>query len=248
MWLIKNRLIISFLIGINVNSAFAGLIEIPTSTDRLDQLSRAISNDGSYVNASKKEDEYQASQTVLPEDYGHLKIKPLYQDSKIDFYPKKKEYYETKIFKNNIFMIKPININYAMFIDLDLDEKDRLDNAWVINCTIDNITDEKTCIIKNSEFLLLKSSKKGLMLTPSQDILKLNPNRFHYLRVDKNPPFKTKFIFTGPTAYTIINQMKNGEMLYTRFYERSDSYDETISLYGFSPAYETMNLIYSQLK
>lgn len=42
--------------------------------------------------------------------------------------------------------------------------------------------------------------------------------------------------------------MKNGQTLYTRFYEWSDFYEETISLYGFSAAYETMNLIYSQLK
>ena len=85
-------------------------------------------------------------------------------------------------------------------------------------------------------------------MTVSKEIERLNTYHYHYLRVDKNTPFKTKLIFNGSSVNPIINQMKNGQTLYTRFYEWSDFYEETISLYGFSAAYETMNLIYSQLR
>lgn len=91
--------------------------------------------------------------------------------------------------------------------------------------------------------MLRRSSKTGWALTVSKEIERLNTYHSHYLRVDKNTPFKTKLIFNGSSVNPIINQMKNGQTLYTRFYEWSDFYEETISLYGFSAAYEAMNLI-----
>ena len=49
------------------------------------------------------------------------------------------------------------------------------------------------------------------------------------------------------TAIHIINQMQSGQIAYTRFYEGSHRYEETLSLYGFTVAYQTMNLIYAKL-
>jgi len=89
----------------------------------------------------------------------------------------------------------------------------------------------------------MRSSKTGWALTVSKEIERLNTYQSHYLRVDKNTLFKTKLIFNGSSVNPIINQMRNGQTLYTRFYEWRDFYEETISLYGFSAAYETMNLI-----
>lgn len=249
----KKILAFFLLAGMSLSATFADLVEINSSydTDPIDELTRTIA-DGSYSDPENidylkvRKDINESPQTVLVEDYQRLKIKTLYKDSTVLFYPNAKQYYELKNFPNNIRMIKPIHENFAIFMDLDAE--DAFENSWKVNCSIDNITDEKICGVLKFEFILMHSSKTGWSLTVSKKIRDLNPYVFHYLRVDKNVPFKTKLIFSGVTVNKIVNQMRTGKTLYTRFYEGRESYEETLSLYGFVAAYETMNLMYSQLK
>lgn len=253
MSVIKKILPLTFLFGGSISYTHADLVELnSTTTDRIEMLTSTLAN-GAYADSddSSKTTQFnteisESPQVVLQEDYKHLNIKPLYKNSVVKYFPKSREYYEIKKFPNNIHMYKSTDENFALFLDLDMDNPYK--SAWSVNCQIDQITDEKICAVLKYEFMLMRSSKTGWSLTVSKEIERLNTYRYHYLRVDKNTPFKTKLIFNGTSVNPIINQMKNGQTLYTRFYEWSDFYEETISLYGFSAAYETMNLIYSQLK
>ena len=96
---------------------------------------------------------------------------------------------------------------------------------------------------------IIKSSKSGTMLTVSSDIKRLNLYKFSYIRIDKNQHHKTKGIFLQNSAAKIINQMRVGETAYTRFNEwDGEEYEEVISLWGFSVAYDLMGKMYNRLK
>lgn len=244
----------------------ADLVSVnPDSTsDRLKQLSKTLA-DGSYthpdeiiqknvknsmpsvIEPKEKVEEENPMVVVLPEDYIRLKINPLYSDSVVLYDKNKDIYYESKNFSNNITMI--YNHDENIVAVLDNDDGTPIENSWQVSCSKDHITDVKTCYLKKFELGVLKSSKLGTMLTVSSEVKNLNLREFNYIRIDKNQPHKTKGVFLGQAALNIINQMKNGELAYTRFNEwNGKQYEETISLWGFSVAYDVMGKVYSRLK
>lgn len=246
--MMKKILAFFLLAGMSLSTTFADLVEINSSSDSdpIDALTRAIAQ-GSYgdsnasIGSSDVDDVSGSPQIVSPQDYKKLNIKRLYGDSVVRYHPNNNKYIESKIFNNNIMMIYSASENYAEFSDLDSDNA-----PWRVFCKVDHITDEKYCSIAKFEFIFIKSSKDGVLLSIASD--KQNTFKYQYLRIDKNPVFKTKLYFKGQTVVNIIGQMKRGETAYTRFYEWADIGEETISLSGFSVAYETMNLMYSKLK
>lgn len=247
----------------NINSANAELIsldayESSNSIDRLEQLSKILINDSygnnnleqtasAKINVQPKEEKETAFVTVKPEDYGRLKIKPLYHESTIMQNSKSKDYLEVKNFKNNIMMVYNIDENSVTVIDNDEDEP--AENSWTVYCSKDHITDKKTCFLNKYEFGIIKSSKDGLFVSVSKEVRDLSLREYNYIRVDKNPAHKTRGIYTGQSATNIISQLKNGKTIYTRFYEwNGKMYEEIIPLSGFSVAYEVMDKMYARLK
>ncbi|TCM67708.1 hypothetical protein EC844_1072 [Acinetobacter calcoaceticus] len=182
---------------------------------------------------------------IHPNDYNRYGLKPLYSSSTIYYDPNQKEYYERHKFNNNIVMIRYTDQNHATFYDLDA--KNMRESAWRLNCDIDHTTDEIICAIEKSKLMLIKGSDLGFLLTVSQDFDNLKDNEYQFLKIDENPVAQTKLIFSGNTALKIVNQMKVGTYAYTRFTEYAGTYEETLSLYGFSAAYDTMNLMYAGL-
>ncbi|MQW93379.1 hypothetical protein GFH30_04965 [Acinetobacter wanghuae] len=244
--------------------AHADIIELEQSDrslDRIDQLTMKLAT-GSYGNESEGSENYrenldpisnkdsQQNQEPFPlvfqEHYRKLGITTLYPDSQVKYSTEGRTYFEIKKFKNNVLMVRDIESDIVTFSDLDVD--DSASKSWNISCSVDQITDEKICMIYKFGVRIMKSSKLGVLISVTGDTEKLNTRQYQYLRVDKNPAFKTHSLFTGNDAIKIISQMKNGSMAYTRFYEWSDSYEESLSLYGFSAAYQTMNLMFQRLE
>lgn len=244
------------------------------STDRLQQLSRTLSQ-GTYTHPDDldipansqvkvslrssgpvdlnndslrlKYSDTSADQDALinPSEFRKLGLTPLYSSSDIYYDPKDEYYYEHRYFQNNIVMIRHFDEDLAYFYDLDNIEN----QAWIAQCDIDRITDKKTCIVYKSNFILVKSSTHGVLISAYNNVSRLRSNHYQYVRIDKNPAFKTTSIFSGNTASNIINQMKAGFLMHTRHTTISSSgaVDNTLSLYGFSAAYESMNIMYARL-
>lgn len=250
-----------------ITSADLVKIEMPNNssvaTDRLEQLSKSLSG-GSYApneqieqlansslnvqlrtslrDGNRKKTAMHVVNTTTDKRFNGRK---LYADSTILYNPEDEKYYEKKLFKNNILMLRKIDYNYVEFLDLNSDEP--YENRWSIACHKDRFTAEKSCMLNKYEFILLKTSKLGLFISVSREADKLNSREYQYLKIDSNPTFKTKSYFLGQSAIHIINQMQSGQIAYTRFYKGSHRYEETLSLYGFTVAYQTMNLIYAKL-
>ncbi len=229
-----------------------------SAPDRLEQLSKTLSN-SSYTHPDDMEipssvvfqpklkernEEELVYQRVFPEDFKKLKLKPLFKDSEVSYSLKHKNYSETKYFSNNVMMIYDLETKVATIVDMDNDHP--VKNGWLVACKQDHITDEKSCFISKFDLMVLKTSKHGMGLSVTKEPEKLSFAKHHYIRIDKNPPFKTNSVFWGQTALNIIHQMQKGNMAYTRFYDWSDSYEESISLYGFSAAYQVMNIMYAR--
>lgn len=211
------------------------------SEDRLEQLSKSLHSS----DASDDDDEFVE---VFPEDYAKLNLEPAYKDSAVIYATNEKSYYEVRHFPNNIKMIRRLDKDGATFFNYTSDEK-FIENSWRVVCYRDHITDIKHCIINKYQVMLMKNSKHGLMFSVTKDVKSLHPLRTNYFKVDKNKALETRSVFTGGTVNKIIEQMKRGELLYTRFSEWDGSqYEETLSLYGFSSAYEYMNMMYRRIK
>lgn len=170
-------------------------------------------------------------------------IKKIYPDSDVVFDKQEKDYWEIKSFNNNVLMLRIMNADIAYFIY----DHEELDDSWYIKCGKDHITDEKSCFLSKFNFVIVKSSKHGLNLMVSYEVDKLNYRASHYIRVDQNKAWKTNDIFTGNSALNIINQMQKGQYAYTRFTEWSNQYEETLPLFGFTAAYQTMLKMYAGL-
>jgi len=240
-----------------VNAELVVLSQAKDEVDRIEQLTRTLSN-GSYsseaieashdsnnpVRSTKNDD---SSVIVKPEDYAKLKIKPIFADSSVVYIAKDDVYFEIKNFPNNITIYYNIDNNNAIIMDNDNEKP--YENSWKVACSIDLITDEKTCLMNKFALGIIKSTKNGIMLSVSTDIKKLNLYEYSYIRIDKNQYHKTKAVFQQNSATKIINQMRVGETAYTRFKEwNGEEYDEVISLWGFSVAYDLMGKMYSRLK
>lgn len=240
-----------------VKAELVELSQAKNSVDRIEQLTQTLS-DGTY--STEANDLYRDSNIILrstqnedsavivkPEDYAKLKIKPIFSDSRVVYLAKDDVYFEIKNFPNNISMYYNIDNNYA--IVLDNDNEKPYENSWKVSCSRDSITDEKSCVMGKFALGIIKSSKSGTMLTVSSDIKKLNLYKFSYIRIDKNQHHKTKGIFLQNSATKIINQMRVGETAFTRFNEwDGEEYEEVISLWGFSVAYDLMGKMYNRLK
>lgn len=183
---------------------------------------------------------------ILPEEYAELNIKPLYKDSVVKYNPEDDLLMEVREFSNNIVMVYFPKTNDATILDRDNDNP--IKNGWRVRCNKDRITDERDCFITKFAVGVWKSSKYGLILTVSSDIKKLSFNKYNYIRIDEKPANKVKGYFEGQAALNVINQMKVGQTAYTRFSEwDGERYDETLSLWGFSAAYDAMSRMYSRL-
>lgn len=75
--------------------------------------------------------------------------------------------------------------------------------------------------------------------------------RSTYVRIDKNKPFKVnQSVFKRPVLDNILKEMTSGKMIYLRYHKKykASSYDDEVSLKGFSIAYNTLNILYPKLK
>lgn len=231
---IRSKSILVLILFVFVSSSHADLVDI---SDQEYGHSEDVEEYG--------EDEPSSTYVIPREDYAELNIKPLYGDSLIKYNPEDDILMEVRKFSNNIVMYYFPSDNRAMIVDLD---GDSIKNGWNVRCNKDRITDEKDCFINKFAFSIWKSSKRGLSVVASSDVERLNYNKYSYIRVDEKPANKVKGYFEGQAALNIINQMKSGQMAYTRFSEwDGEQYDEALSLWGFSAAYDVMNRIYSRL-
>lgn len=244
------------------------------ATDKIEQLTRTMA-EGSYGDSYSMSQEAKAAAEeavkaaeeaekaadeavkaaenvpilISPKEYKTLGIKNSYKtfvDSDIWYLPESKEYAEQKYFPNKIKFFKLLASDVALFADMD-DESATDDDYWTVSCSRDHITDEKICLMSKYEIVFIRSSKTGWMFSVSKETKKLNPMQYQYIRIDKSPALKSRNFFKGQPTLNIIEQMKKGNTAYTRFYEWSEDYEETIPLRGFSTAYNTLNTMYSKL-
>ena len=229
---VQRRWLLLILCTVLTHQSYADMVQLDTtqSGDSLNRLVHALATSDKTV----QKEEPVPAQKVFPEDYQRLSIQPLYKDSEVSYHSNDRSYKEIKYFSNNIMMLHNLNDKYVFVVDLE--NEDPVQNGWAIACEKDHITDEKNCVI----------SKFDLMIV-TKELSKLNYYKYHYIRIDKNQPFKTKDMFWGQSALNIIQQMQRGSVAYTRFYDWSDSYEETLSLYGLSAAYQIMNIMYARL-
>lgn len=235
--------------------------------DSLEQLTKTLAN-GSYssfkvdnlpqttnivpkttINTSKEDIENTESrmQLVFPEDYKRLKISTLYTGSDVYYDRESGDYFETKLLSNNIQIHFNIFENFAMV--LDLDNENPFKNSWIVMCSKDRITDERSCFINKFNLVIVKSQKYGSILTVSKELKKLNEFSYTYIRIDKNKAHKAKGFFYPASTQKIIGEMKKGAMAHTRFQEwDGEQYEESMSLWGFSAAYDIMNKMYNRMK
>ncbi|NNH76527.1 hypothetical protein HLH17_02275 [Acinetobacter sp. ANC 5380] len=245
------------------NLAYAELVQLDVNSrlaDRIEILSSQLSQ-GDYSNSDEDDldDESAAMEAeavvaaeldpilIQPKDYKRLGIKnssKIYSDSEIWYLPKRKEYIEEKIFSNNTKFFRVFGVNGALIFDINDGDPD--DESWAVSCSRDHITDEKSCVLSKYEMIFIRSSKSGWMFSVSTETEKLNPYQYQYLRIDKSSPLKTRTYFKGQQVLNIIEQMKKGNTAYTRFYEWSKEYEETIPLKGFTVAYNALNIMYSK--
>lgn len=249
----RGLLLFIFMFSLPFKTVQADVIELEenSTTDRIEQLSRTLSH-GAYSNSdnvlNKENDTDNVPIYVEPKDYKDLGIKSshkTYVDSDIWYLPKSQEYAEQKYFPNNIKFFKALTSNTALFVDMS-DETATDDDYWAVSCSKDHITDEKVCLMGKYEMMFIRSSKTGWMFSVSKEEKQLNPMQYQYVRVDRSPALKSRTFFKGQTL-NIIDQMKKGTTAYTRFYEWSGEYEETIPLKGFSIAFNTLNIMYSKL-
>ena len=197
----------------------------------------------------EKTDDSGVWEAVSEKDYEKLNIKRAYNDSEIFLKKSADAYFEIKYFDKNIKMLRYMNSQMeesSFFGDADIqDMKDFINNAWQVTCERDHITDIKICTLSKSEFLIGTRKKNEASIYCSRQVKKLDTTRFHYIRVNDNPPARTKTYFKGQAALNIIDQMKKGGVIYTRFYEwDEEKYEETLSLAGFNVAYEYMRKVF----
>ncbi len=226
--------------------------------DRLSNLSKILS-EGSYTHPAnsesttlreKLEDKQRKTEfeDVPRSELKKLGMLPAYGDSIIRKDTEKNEYFEIKEFPDGNYMYRTLSQKEIVAVFPVAGEDDPFGDGWKVVCYIDQITAIRNCSITKYAIMILKSAKHGLVFSVSNEPNKLNPLIDHYVRIDKNTPLKTTSIFIGSQAANIIEQMKRGEIMRTRFHEFGDTYEETIYLDGFTNAYNFMNLMYPQVK
>ena len=186
------------------------------------------------------------------DDIKKSNLKPLYSDSIIKRYAEG-ILVEQKDLSNGMSMLHFLDLDvgagYVTFKDLDSDDPNEV--KWSVACNVDKITDAKTCSIvstNKSVVYVRNSDKPSFLIVGSKSIDVL---RATYLRVDKNTPFKVnRLAFYRPNLDKILKEMTSGKMMYFRYHREysASTYDDEISLKGFSFAYNTLNLLYSRLK
>lgn len=181
-------------------------------------------------------------------EYKQLNIQPLYTDSIVKLY-KDGSIIEEKLFSNDIYMSHVIGLNFIFFRDLNSD--DPTESKWTVNCSVDKITDAKKCILSNglNIFYFKKSDEPSFLgIGNGKDVDLLRPS---YLRIDKNKPFKvSELVFKRPVLDNILKEMTSGKTIYLRYHKKysESSYDDEVSLNGFSNAYNTLNILYLKVK
>lgn len=221
---------------------------------------RIVQNtDGTFVYANEVNTDVSSSNEDLStdpffilsvDDIKKFNLKPLYSDSILKRYDEG-ILVEQKDFSNGMSMLHFLDVGdgYVTFNDLDSDDPNEV--KWSVACNVDKITDAKTCSIAStnkSVVYVRNSDKPSFLIVGSESIDVL---RATYLRVDKNTPFKVnRLAFYRPNLDKILKEMTLGKMMYFRYHKEysSSTYDDEISLKGFSFAYNTLNLLYSRLK
>ena len=221
---------------------FADLVDLSNQNpDPLELLSNEISSN----DLDKSDNPYTI---VSVKDYKQLNIQPLYTDSIVKIY-NDGSIVEEKLFSNDFYMSHVVGLNFIFFRDLNSD--DPTESKWIVNCSVDKITDAKKCILYNGlNIFYFKCSDEPsfLAIGNGNDIDLLRPS---YLRIDKNKPFKvSQLVFKRPVLDNILKEMTSGKMIYLRYHKKykASSYDDEVSLKGFSIAYNTLNILYPKLK
>lgn len=185
-------------------------------------------------------------------NYNVLNLNPFYSDAKVTYNAKKGSYLEQSKPKQNVvvfrfFSPKKVETS-AYFLNMNVD--DSVQEAWIVNCFKDTITDRKSCVAGKYDTVLIKDSKLGLFFSVNKNLDDLNPSAHQYIRVDENKAFQSdRNGFLANDAEKIVSQMKKGNVLRTRFTDRDGQlHEEVILLTDFDIVYDYMNAEYSKIK
>ncbi|TCM67707.1 hypothetical protein EC844_1071 [Acinetobacter calcoaceticus] len=139
------------------------------------------------------------------------------------------------------------NFNQDSIFIFNPNNKINKHSIWTIYCTQEHQTNKKQCSLQKQGFFLIKTAEIDLAINVSQSVERLWQDEDQHIRIDNNQTFNTNSIFKDQSALDIVNQMKLGTIVNTRFSAPSGTHEETIDLNGFSAAYDSMNLLYNNL-
>lgn len=214
--------------------------ELKNPSDFKDSLSREIDTLEDESNSELDNGLIKISRT----DFLKTGLKPYYTDSIFYYLEESNTHLEVNKIGAVSILIQPED-NYATFGYVENGDTSK---SWRVKCIKDKITDKKSCAVTKFAFSILYNGKNTIA-TVDNDFDKLNYHEKQYIRIDDNKALSTSMFFEGKALDSLVNQMKSGELAYTRFYEwDGEKYEETLSLTGFSEAYKYMFFAYKNLK
>lgn len=171
-------------------------------------------------------------------DYIAQDLKPYYQDSQVFFFEDDNVFFEMKLLPLNVIMIRDMdtkiaNFGYGLLHNFP-------DQSWQVACIKDNITDKVICAIYNNAVNIMHTLNRK-MISATRNVDNLDFRKEQLIRVDKNKAIAVKGIFENDKYTNIINQMKKGTDVKSRYYD-SDGHENNneANLQGFKDAYQYM--------
>lgn len=178
-------------------------------------------------------------------DYVAQDLKPYYKDSQIFFFEDTNIFYEMKLLPLNVIMIRDMdtkvaNFGYGLLHNFP-------DQSWQVACVKDSMTDGVTCAIYNNTVNIMHTLNRK-MISATKNVNSLNFNKEQLIRIDKNKAVAVKGIFENDKYTNIVNQMKKGVDVKSRYYDsHGQENNNEANLQGFNEAYQYMNRLESSL-
>lgn len=123
-----------------------------------------------------------------------------------------------------------------------------LDNNWRVACKKDAIDDSKYCYMSFHDLTVWKFSSGGYRVSVGGETY---PGSEVAVRIDGAPAITgSKEIFGGPNADKIIEGLKAGKQVTTRYvrWPAGTNKDDTFQLVGFNEAFSYINWALSKIK
>lgn len=122
-------------------------------------------------------------------------------------------------------------------------------NNWSVGCKKDAIDDSKICYMSVGGLMVFVEGKDKYVVSVGSHHF---PGTSVAVRIDENAAIKggVDGDFSGTEASGIINQLKSGKKITTRYRKFPNEYntDETIEIYGFKEAFQYINWAFSKIK